>query len=125
MSREYKKLIVWQRSMDLTVDIYKMTDKLPGHEVYGMKSQINRSCVSIPCNIAEGAGRNSYKEFLHFLSVARGSSNELETLMILAERIGYIDEKNRNENQQKIDEIQRMLVSLRKSLMELKSNVKS
>jgi four helix bundle protein len=115
MAREYKKLVVWQRAMDLTVNVYKTTALFPDCEKYGMVSQINRACVSIACNISEGAGRNSYKEFSHFLSIARASSNELETLIMLAERTGYIDEKTVSVYQEKIDEIQRMLSDLKRS----------
>jgi four helix bundle protein len=116
MSVGFEKLIVWQKSIDLAVDIYKITVEFPNHEKYGMKSQINRSCVSVPSNIAEGAGRNSPKEFANFISIARGSGNELESLLILASRIGYIDGNKVKEYRLRINEIQRMLSSLRKQI---------
>jgi four helix bundle protein len=112
MFRNFKKLLVWQKSMDLAIDVYEITSKFPDHEKYGMKSQINRACVSVPANIAEGAGRTQ-KEFSNFIFISSGSSNELETLLILASRIGYISEKELNDCQNKINEIQKMLSSLR------------
>lgn len=88
--KTHKDLIVWQKAMDLVEEVYKLTDKMPQSELYGLTSQIRRSAVSIPSNIAEGAARNHDKELLQFLYVALGSAAELETQLLLAERLGFV-----------------------------------
>jgi len=85
----HKDLIVWQKSVDLVVDIYKLCEEFPATEKYGLSSQIQRAAVSIPSNIAEGAGRNSTKEYIRFLNIAQGSLSELETQLIISEKIGF------------------------------------
>ena len=87
---KFKDLLVWQKAIDLTEFVYLLTTQFPSEEKYGLTSQIRRCVVSIPSNIAEGAGRNSKNEFKHFLSIAFGSSYELETQLILANRFNYI-----------------------------------
>lgn len=87
MSNSVKDLIVWQRSMDLVVDVYRIAKKLPDEERFGFTSQLCRAAVSIPSNIAEGAKRGTQKEFSHFLHVANGSAAELETQIILVRRL--------------------------------------
>jgi four helix bundle protein len=93
---KFKQLNVWQKAISLTTDIYRATEKLPSIEKFGLISQINRCTVSIPSNIAEGAGRNSPKEFKQFLGIAIGSSFELETQLIISKNIGYISEEKLN-----------------------------
>ncbi len=106
----FSKLRVWQLSMELVEDIYKLTSTFPDFEKFALTSQINRSAISIPSNIAEGKGRNSDKEFKQFLYIARGSLFELRTQLILAKRLGYInDDKNLKK---KIVEVQSMLNTL-------------
>src|ERR1700752_1440485 len=95
----FKELNIWKDAMQVAKDIFVLTKKFPPDEKFGLISQINRSVVSIPSNIAEGCGRNSKKEFRHFLSVALGSSYELETQLILAESFGYISTEKLNELQ--------------------------
>jgi four helix bundle protein len=112
----FKELQVWEGAIDLAVDIYSITKKLPSEERFGLVSQLNRSAVSIPSNIAEGAGRNTNGEFRHFLGVAMGSSFELETQLIIASRIGYLSIDNLNETVQKINSIQNMNARLQKTL---------
>lgn len=90
--RKHHDLLVWQESMALARDVYRVTADFPGHEVYGLTSQIRRACVSIPSNIAEGAGRTGPRESLKFLSIARGSLCELETQLILANELEYFKE---------------------------------
>jgi four helix bundle protein len=90
--RNYRDLIVWQKAMDLTVKIYQITRSFPKEEIYGLTSQIRRAAVSIPSNIAEGQARKSTQEFLHFLSIANGSRAEVETQVIIAKRLRYVDE---------------------------------
>ncbi|MDX9882467.1 MAG: four helix bundle protein [Prolixibacteraceae bacterium] len=112
----FKELKVWQQSVDLVVDIYQLTRQFPSEEMYGITSQIRRSSISIPSNIAEGAGRIKPGDFNHFLNIARGSSNELETQLIIAERLNFIDKNETREIFIKIDEIQRMITGLQKTL---------
>lgn len=90
--RKHHELLVWQEGMALARDVYGATEDFPGHEVYGLTSQIRRAAVSIPSNIAEGAGRTGPREFLKFLSIAGGSLCELETQLILAQDLGYFQE---------------------------------
>ncbi len=89
----YKELIVWQKSIQLVIDIYKLTKKFPKEETYGLSSQMQRAVVSIPSNIAEGNDRNSSKEFSQFLRIARGSLAELETQIIISEKLGYTNQE--------------------------------
>ena len=88
---KYKELLVWQKAVDLAVDVYKITKQFPNEEKFGLVSQINRCGVSISSNIAEGAGRNTTGEFNHFLGIATGSSFELETQLTIANKLGYIE----------------------------------
>ena len=84
---QYKELKLWQKSIDMVTRIYALTRDFPQNEKFGLVSQINRSAVSIPSNIAEGAGRNSDKEFVYFLAIAHGSSFELETQLIISRNL--------------------------------------
>jgi len=94
MSKEiknHKDLEVWKKSMDLVSNIYKITESFPNKELYGLTNQIRRAAVSIPSNIAEGAARNSKKEFIQFLYISLGSLSELETQIIIASRLEYLN----------------------------------
>lgn len=115
----YKELIIWQKSMDLVVKIYKTTASFPNEEKYGLVNQMQRCAVSIPSNIAEGAGRNSDKEFRNFLGIANGSINELSTQLELSVRIGYIKESDISEILSLISEIQKMTITLIKKFSNL------
>ncbi len=90
--RPHEKLAVWQRAIELVVRIYKLTESFPKEEKFGLISQIRRAAVSIPANIAEGAARQSSKEFCYFLSNAQGSVSELATELVIARRLGYVAE---------------------------------
>ena len=94
MKRKHHDLNVWQEAMELTREIYMATAQFPREEVYALTNQMRRAVVSIPSNIAEGAARTSTKEFLQFLSIARGSLSELETQVILSENLGYLKDKS-------------------------------
>ncbi|SRR6266478_633575 len=94
--RHYQELIVWQKAMDLVVLIYKTTASFPREEQFGLTIQLRKAAVSIPSNIAEGQGRNTPGDFLHFLAVARGSLQEVETQIIIAERLHYITSDKRD-----------------------------
>lgn len=104
----YKELKIWQKSMDLVEKVYALTLLFPNEEKYGLISQIQRSAVSIPSNISEGAGRNSDKEFKNFLGIANGSINELSTQLELSIRVGYVEEDNLVEILELITQIQKM-----------------
>src|SRR5208337_1604967 len=88
--RSYRELIAWQKAVDLVTEIYSITREFPREEVYGLTSQMRRSAVSIPSNIAEGQGRATKGEFVQFLAHARGSLFELETQILISERLGYL-----------------------------------
>src|SRR6476619_3552207 len=93
----YQDLVAWQRAMDLTERVYRLTSTWPKGEVFGLTSQIRRAASSVPANIAEGQGRNGPKEFLHFLGIANGSMREVETYLILAFRLQYCDKATFDE----------------------------
>ena len=102
--------------MKLAEEAYRLSARFPKHETYGLSSQIQRSAVSLPSNIAEGHGRNSNKEFHHFLGISLGSLAELETQLILAQRLNYLTEEEIKPVLQNSDEIGKMLKGLQKSL---------
>ena len=112
----YRDLKVWQAAMRLAEESYRLSARFPKHETYGLASQVQRSAVSVPSNIAEGHGRNSRKEFHHFLGIALGSLAELETQLILAQQMGYLTGELINPVLQISDEIGKMLKGLQKSL---------
>jgi four helix bundle protein len=91
--RDFKKYDIWQLSHSLTLDIYKITNKFPNEELYGLISQIRRASLSVPTNISEGCGRNSDKEFNQFLNIALGSASETEYLLILSKDLNYLSEE--------------------------------
>ncbi len=104
----FQELKIWQKSMDITVDVYKLSAQFPKEEKYGLTSQIRRSAVSIPSNISEGAGRNTNGEFKNFLGIASGSSNELFTQLILSERLNLVENKNVKHILDALIEVQKM-----------------
>jgi four helix bundle protein len=111
--KTYRDLIVWQKSIDLTVKVYQLTAQFPKDEQYGLISQIRRCAISIPSNIAEGSKRKSKKEFLQFLHIASGSAAELETQLLLIKNIYSIADP---EVSSVLSEIHRMLESLIRKL---------
>lgn len=115
-SSDYRQLKVWQKAMDLTVEIYSLVKRLPREETYALSDQMRRAVVSIPSNIAEGQGRNSDKEFINFLSIARGSLWELETQIEICERLHYIDSELASKVYSLTTEVSKMLNSLSNSL---------
>ena len=114
--KSYRDPIVWQKSIDLVDACYMATRRLPAVEMYGLTSQIRRSAVSIAANIAEGHGRNGPGQFLHQLSVARGSLRELETLILIAHRQRFIKAETFRALADRTDEIGRMLFGLSTSV---------
>lgn len=113
---DYKKLKVWQESHIFTMDIYNITKNFPNNENYGLTSQIRRSASSIPTNIAEGCGQLDNGNLIRFLGIAKGSSFELEYQLLLAKDLGYLNSKEYNNLNEKIQTIISMLTGLIKSL---------
>jgi four helix bundle protein len=104
-----EKLIVWKKSIDLVVHVYKFTDQFPKSEQYGLISQMRRSAISIPSNIAEGRRRGSANEFRHFIRIAFGSAAELETQIVISRRLGFGEAALHQGIQSLLNEILRML----------------
>jgi four helix bundle protein len=112
----YKQLRVWQKSMELVLDIYSLTKEFPENEKYGLISQINRSAVSIPSNIAEGAGRKNPNEFHQFLGIANGSLAELETQLEISRRLDLYSSFNYEELFESTSYIGKMISNLQRSI---------
>jgi len=111
----YKDLAVWQKSINFTVEIYKLTQTFPKDELYDLTSQIRRAAVSIPSNIAEGNERNSKKEFNQFLHIALGSAAELSTQLLIAKELSCFEQSTFNEIDSRLIEIQKMIHGLVKT----------
>lgn len=110
--RPHENLDVWKKSIDFVVAIYKATDRFPKEEKFGLTSQLRRAAVSIPANIAEGAGRRSDREFAHFLSNSQGSASEVDTELLIANRLELLLNDDFGELRSSLDEIGRMLTGL-------------
>ena len=109
--RSFKDLLIWQKSIELVTFVYKVTTKFPKEEKYGLVSQMGRSAISIPSNIAEGHMRTTNRDFRQFISIARGSCAELETQGIIAYKLGYITEDNYQSLMTRTEEMAKMLSS--------------
>ncbi|MGC1425011.1 MAG: four helix bundle protein [Terracidiphilus sp.] len=109
MAQDYRDLIVWQKAIDLTVCIYKLTRSLPKDEAYGLSSQMRRASVSIASNIAEGRGRLNPAEFRQFLGVAQGSTYELQTQIVVANSLGFASSEDLEQAKVLSDEVSKML----------------
>ena len=114
--KNYRDLKVWQFGMDLAIDICRLMESFPKYEQYGICSQLRRCAVSIPSNIAEGHQRDSTKEFLHYLSITRGSLAELETQIVIAQRLDYLTSEKTQHLLSQMDELSRMLQGLQAAL---------
>jgi four helix bundle protein len=114
--QSYKDLGVWQKSVELAIDVYSVTRRFPAHERYAMADQIQRAAVSVASNIAEGWGKSGSGYYLNAISHARGSLRELETLLLIAHRVGYIKRETFLVLAERTDEIARMLFSLSRSV---------
>ena len=110
--KSHKELLVWQKSMTLVTEIYRLTKLLPKEETFALSDQMRRAAVSIPSNIAEGNARESEKEFLRFLSIAQGSNAELETQMIICQQLDYLTKDQLQTASSINEEISKMLRSL-------------
>ncbi|OGQ10223.1 MAG: hypothetical protein A2026_12695 [Deltaproteobacteria bacterium RBG_19FT_COMBO_46_12] len=118
MEKPHKKLDVWQAAMKSTTMIYKLTNKFPEEEKFGLVSQMRRASISIPCNIAEGAARQGKREFKNFVSMAQGSLSELDTQLELSILLGYISAEDLREVGAQLVRIDKMLSGLIRSLIE-------
>jgi four helix bundle protein len=112
MIASHKDLLVWQRSMDLVETVYRLTGSIPSEEKWGLVSQMRRAAISVPSNIAEGYGRQATGEYRHHVSIGRGSLLELETQILLARRLKYLQPADTESVLKEIDEISRMLATL-------------
>jgi len=112
----FKKLDIWTKSIELVTKIYSITNSFPNQERFGLTSQIQRAAVSIPANIAEGSAKSSNKDFARFLEMSIGSSFELETELIIALNLKYIDSVVFTNIETKINEIQKMINGFKQSL---------
>ena len=115
MESNYKKLIVWQKAMSLTTNVYGLVKKLPREENYALSDQMRRAVVSIPSNIAEGCGRYNQNEKSFFMRVARGSAAELETQLLICKNLGYLNEDDIQTSIVALNEIIKMLHGLGKA----------
>jgi four helix bundle protein len=114
--QSFRELRVWQAAMDLVTECYRLTLRFPAHQRYGLTSQLQRAAVSVPANIAEGHGRGTTGAFLNHLWIANGSLTELETHLLIAERLDYAAAPDLEPLLGQIDQIGRMLTALRRSL---------
>jgi len=114
--KTHKDLDIWKKSIEMVTKIYELTSNFPKGELYGLTNQIRRAAVSVPSNIAEGSGRESTKEFLHFLYYSKGSLAELETQLIIAFNLNYISKEQKQEFDIYFVSILKMLSNLIKSL---------
>jgi four helix bundle protein len=114
--KNFRNSKVWQKAHKLVIEIYECTEAMPSHEIYGLRSQVRRSAVSVPSNIAGGCGRNGDAELSRFLSIAMGSASELEYQILLANDLGYLPAEAHQSLEMQIDEVKRMLAGFIKRL---------
>lgn len=110
----HRDLVVWQKAMDLAVIVYRLARRFPRSETYGLISQMTRAIASVPANIAEGSARGTRRDYAHFLAIAKGSLMEAETLLTLCEQIGWFPPQETQTLRQLLDEVSRMLTTLRR-----------
>lgn len=115
-TRNYRDLLAWQKAMDLVESVYHVTQAFPREEVYGLTSQLRRAAISIASNIAEGQGRRSSRDFLRFLSIAYGSLREVETQILIAERLRYINASQRTTVIDQSSEVGRLVNGLMRTV---------
>lgn len=112
MDKPHKNLEAWKQSMDLVIEIYRTTEHFPSQETYGLTNQIRRAAVSVPSNIAEGAARQTKKEFANYLHIAQASLSELDTQVELASRLGYLNDPSRRGLDETMERIDKMITGL-------------
>jgi four helix bundle protein len=116
LKHNFKNLKVWQKAVDLAVNVYELTRHFPSEERFGITSQMRRSSVSIPSNIAEGTARNSSKSFSNCLDISLGESFELETQSIIANRVGILSQENFDALSTNISEVQKMIIGFKQTI---------
>ncbi len=116
MGPSYKDLVAWKKAMELVTEVYRTTERFPKEEIYGLTSQLRRAAVSIPCNIAEGQGRLTKGEFQQFLGYARGSLLEMETQLVIASNLGYLQDNQASKLLNLSAEVGRILNGLLASI---------
>ncbi|MGC9523051.1 MAG: four helix bundle protein [Anaerolineae bacterium] len=116
--QSHRDLVVWQKAMDLTVAVYRLTANFPRSETYGLTGQVRRAAASVPANIAEGHARSTTKDYAHFLAIAKGSLMETETFVMLFIRLGYLTDEAAASTLALITEISKMLTVLQRRLTE-------
>lgn len=109
--RDFKKLHIWERGHNLVLKIYEITKLLPKEELYGLTSQIRRAAVSVPTNIAEGAGKDSNKDFIRYLNIALGSLSEIQYLLFLIKELKYLPETQISQLEVEANELKMMIYS--------------
>ena len=114
--QSYKDLIVWQKGIRVVSEVYRLTEKFPKNEMFGLTSQMRRAAVSIPANLAEGYARKHRQEYTQFVRIAFGSGAELETHLLIARNLGFVNQKDVAEVEALLDEVMRMLNKLSASL---------
>ena len=114
--RNFRELVAWQVAFELARLTYQLTERFPASEAFGLKAQMRRASVSIPSNLAEGAGRSTKKDFSSFVTIARGSLNELQTQVLLSAELGFLSSTDLNQLQTVIDRLYALLNGLRNSL---------
>jgi four helix bundle protein len=114
--RDFRKQKVWEKSHLLTLEVYKVTEKFPREEIYGLTSQIRRSCSSIPANIAEGCGKDGDADLARYLQIARGSASELEYHLLLAKDLGFLNADEHRQLSKEANELKQMLTNFIKKL---------
>jgi four helix bundle protein len=119
VEKPHKRLKVWQLAVEIVTDMYKLTESFPSEEKFGITSQMRRCAISVPSNIAEGAARNTHKEFINFLHIAQGSLAELDTQLEIALRLRFIDQETWESMDSKLLEEDKMLSGL---ILSIKSN---
>lgn len=112
MEKPHKKLDLWQMAMDLVIEIYRITESFPKEEKYGLSNQVRRAAVSVPSNIAEGAARETKKEFVNYLHMAQGSLSELDTQLEVARRLAFLDGKIWEDLDKRLQRVDKMLTGL-------------
>ena len=114
--QNFRNIKAWQKAHELTLRVYKLTERFPKEEIYGLTSQLRRAAYSIPMNVAEGCGRTSQKELARFLDIASGSASELDYQLILVNDLGLVDQETYEGLCETLDHIRKMLTSLTKSV---------
>ncbi|MEP7165278.1 MAG: four helix bundle protein [Ferruginibacter sp.] len=115
--KNFKELKIWQKAFQITINCFKITETFPKQEKFGLVSQLNRACVSIPSNIAEGGSRNSTKEYNRFIEISLGSCFEAETQFLIAQELGFADAGSIKEILVLITEEEKMLTAFRRTLL--------